>query len=210
MLSLFGVAVGTLVLASLIEGFLHQFVLHTNQKRLLFGVLKGAFRAHSMEHHPAYRGSNYHRPAPQGEKRISLGWYTLPLILAILFPVFVLLGVYVSWLSASVFYGGLILYYTAYEFLHWHMHFPSKDGKPRWYARVRVTRGVFRWFDARHYVHHLADDRNFNVVLPLYDLVFGRYSTCIEHVPWAVRWRQRRARRRSEALRKQRTPPENL
>lgn len=205
MLTLFGVAVGSLILASLIEGLLHQFVLHTNQKRLFFGVLKGAFRAHSVEHHPAYRGSNYHRPAPEEEKRISLGWYTLPLILALLSPIFVILGVYVSWVGALVFYGVLISYYIAYEFLHWHMHFPSRHGRPRWYARVRVMRDIFQWFDARHYVHHLADDRNFNVVLPIYDLLFGRYTTHIGRVPWAVRLRKWRAKRRSQRLRAQKT-----
>ncbi len=206
-LILFAVAAGTIVLASLLEGLLHQFVLHTNQKRVLFGVLKGAFRAHSVEHHPAYRAETYHRPAPDDEKRISLGWYTLPLILAILSPVFILLWVYVSWLSAFVFYGVLVAYYTTYEVLHWHMHFPSRKGKPRWYLQLPIVRSIFQWFNARHYVHHLADDRNFNVVLPVYDLLFGRYTTHIGQVPWAVRWRQRRARRRSQLLRKQRTTP---
>lgn len=201
---LFCVVAGSLVLASLIEGLLHQFVLHTNQKRLLFGVLKGAFRAHSVEHHPAYRGAHYHRPAPHSEKHISLGWYTLPLILVLLSPIFVLLVLYVSWVGALLFYAVLVLYYTAYEFLHWHMHFPTKHGKPRWYTRVPGLKTIFQWFDVRHYVHHLADDRNFNVVLPIYDLLFGRYTTDIVRIPWAVRWRTRRARRRSQQLRQKR------
>lgn len=195
---------GTIGIASVLEGLLHQFVLHTGQRKFLFGWLYGAYHAHAIEHHPAYREEQYHRPAPDHESPISLGWYTLPITLALTSPL--TYGVWV-WLGPAAGIAvpvTLSLYYVMYEFLHWHMHFPRPDGKPRWYHAFPPTKQLFEWFDKRHYIHHISDDRNFNVVLPVYDLVTGRYTTTEEQTPWAVRIRKQRAMKRSQALRAER------
>ena len=196
---------GTIVLGSIIEGLLHQFILHTAQKKALGGILYGAFRAHSIEHHPAYRDDNYHRPAPVNEKRISLEWYTLPIILILTSPI-----TWWIWTTFGIAAGLMVpvtmtVYYAMYETLHWHMHFPPKNGKPRWFERIKPVKLYFDWFDKRHFIHHLADDRNFNVVLPFYDWMTGRYTTREKNIPWAIKIRTNRNRKKSEAIRKART-----
>lgn len=193
--------IGTLVLASVFEGMLHQFVLHTGQKKILFGWLYGAYHAHAIEHHPAYRGDEYHQPAPVDEQKISLGWYTLPLTLLATSPITAAVWLTLGQVCGIAVLVTISLYYVFYEFLHWHMHFPKKDGTPRWYHKYPPLKNLFDWFDKRHYVHHMIDDTNFNVVLPVYDLIVGRYTTNEERVPWALRRRKRRAMARSARLR---------
>ncbi|MCH8273894.1 MAG: hypothetical protein IH851_03810 [Armatimonadetes bacterium] len=199
---LFACLVSSIVLASILEGLLHQFVLHKGHKRFLWGVLFGAFRAHALEHHPEYRDDQYHRPAPEEESRISLGWYTMPIVLTLLSP-----GIWAVWAwlgmgAGLIMIGTIVGYYIVYETFHWLMHFPHPGGRGRWFQRWRPLAAIFDWFDKRHYVHHLADDRNFNVILPFYDWLTGRYTIRIEQVPWAIRLRTWRNKRRAAALKR--------
>ncbi len=194
----------TIVFASVVEGLLHQFILHTGQKKVLFGWLYGAYRAHAIEHHPAYRGDDYHQPAPVDEQKISLGWYTLPIVLLVTSPIYYAVWVWLGPGAGLAMPITVTLYYTFYEFLHWHMHFPKADGSARWYHKYPPLKNLFDWFDKRHYIHHLIDDTNFNVVLPVYDLMTGRYTTKEGQLPWAIRIRKRRAIARSEKLRTER------
>lgn len=193
--------IGTLIFASIFEGLLHQFILHTDQKSRLKGLPRKAFIAHAVEHHPAYREDNYKKADPVGEKKVSLEWYTLPLTLIFFSPL--IWGIW-SWLgmgSGIAMILTIITYYVAYETLHWNMHFPRKDGQPRFFFRFWPFRAYFEWFDKRHYVHHQADDRNFNVVLPFYDLMTGRYTTREEDIPWAIRLRTKRNMKKSQRIR---------
>jgi hypothetical protein len=195
------VVLACVAFASVLEGLFHQFILHTPQKRLLGGVLERSYVAHAVEHHPAYRGEEYHRPAPKEEAPISLGPFMWPATMLVTSPITI--GVWL-WLGPA---AGLAvpitftLYYVMYEFLHWHMHFPRPDGKPRWYHAFPPTLQLFRWFDKRHYIHHESDDRNFNVVIPIYDIVTGRYTTREDVHPWAVRLRKAKAMKKSAEIR---------
>ena len=192
----------TIVLASIVEGLFHQFILHTHQKRLLGGVLKAAFVAHALEHHPQFRADKYHHEPTEHDKKISLEWFTLPIVLIMFIPI--AYGAYLlfGWGAAIAVYAVITTYYAFYEFLHWNMHFPGDDPRGRWFRRFQPLKGLFKWFDERHFVHHLADDRNFNVVLPIYDLMIGRYTTDVERIPWAVRRRTRKNLEKSAELRR--------
>lgn len=192
----------SIFVASIIEGLLHQFVLHTAQRKALFGVLYSAFRAHAIEHHPAYRDKNYHRPAPADEKRISLEWYTLPLVLIVTSPLTWLAWKYFGIVCGIAVPVTLSGYYFLYETLHWLMHFPLKSGRPRWFQRIAPIRWYFEWFNKRHFIHHLVDDRNFNVVFPIYDWLTGRYTTSESRIPWAIRIRKKRNLAKAEAIRR--------
>jgi hypothetical protein len=59
----------------------------------------------------------------------------------------------------------IALYYAAYEFIHWCMHLPK--------ARRVETWWMFRRLNGHHLLHHRYMHKNFNVVLPLADLLFG-------------------------------------
>ena len=56
-------------------------------------------------------------------------------------------------------------YYAAYEYMHWCMHLPK---------RRHVERsGIFFRLNGHHLLHHRYMKKNFNVVLPLADLILG-------------------------------------
>jgi hypothetical protein len=42
---------------------------------------------------------------------------------------------------------------------------------------------VLRWLDRKHQLHHVFPNRHFNVILPVFDLVFGTIATSPEHQP---------------------------
>lgn len=191
------------ILASVVEGIFHQFILHTPQKRLLWGLLQRAFHAHALEHHPKFRADKYQQTPGPEDSKISLEWYFLPTVLLLFSPLTI--GAWMLWgfWEALTVVLTTTAYYTAYEFLHWNMHFPKKGERLRWFRRFQPLKCIFEWFDRRHFVHHLADDRNFNVVLPIYDILVGRYSVNITHIPWAIRLRKKRNLRRSQKLREQ-------
>jgi hypothetical protein len=192
-----------IVLASMLEGLFHQFILHTGQRKLFGGALYVAYHAHAIEHHPAYRAENYHRPAPEEEAKISLGPFMLPATLLFISPITAFLWWQWGATAGITLMAVATAYYAMYEFLHWHMHFPRADGKPRFYHSWAPSRQLFEWFDKRHYIHHIADDRNFNVVIPIYDIVTGRYTTDENKAPWAVRRRREKALAKSAAIRAQ-------
>ncbi len=197
-------ALACVFICSIIEGLFHQYILHTPQKKLLWGILFRSYHAHSIEHHPAYRGEDYHREAPPEEQPISLGPLMWPALMVFTSPLTILaflwLGPAAGWTVPITF----TLYYITYEFMHWHMHFPRKDGKPRFYHAFPPSRQLFQWFDKRHYVHHIADDRNYNVIFPIYDLITGHYTTDENVIPWAVKKRKARALKKSEEIRNER------
>jgi sterol desaturase/sphingolipid hydroxylase (fatty acid hydroxylase superfamily) len=56
-------------------------------------------------------------------------------------------------------------YYSVYEYLHWCMHLPRK--------RPVERSGIFFRLNGHHLLHHRYMHKNFNVVLPLADLLFG-------------------------------------
>jgi sterol desaturase/sphingolipid hydroxylase (fatty acid hydroxylase superfamily) len=68
-------------------------------------------------------------------------------------------------LFLATFAATCVIYYIGYEGTHFLMH------KPRfaWLERSRP----FQFIKRHHYIHHVRMNRNFNVLLPLADLVLG-------------------------------------
>src|SRR5690349_10330682 len=95
------VAIGGTAVASTLEGLFHQFILHKGQKKILGGALYVAYHKHAIEHHPAYRGDDYHRDAPFGEAKISLGPLMMPAVLVFTAPVSVLLWFASPWATVT-------------------------------------------------------------------------------------------------------------
>ncbi|HXV76631.1 MAG TPA: sterol desaturase family protein [Candidatus Polarisedimenticolaceae bacterium] len=74
---------------------------------------------------------------------------------------FGLFSLVVGWPSALPLFGGFVIGYLAYDYIHFYTHF----GRPR----TRIGRGLRR----RHLQHHFAcPDRWFGVSSPLWDYVF--------------------------------------
>jgi len=68
------------------------------------------------------------------------------------------------WLMAGVL-PACAGYYATYEYIHWCMHLPKKRNLER--------SGVFFRLNGHHLLHHRYMGKNFNVVLPLADLLLG-------------------------------------
>ena len=73
-----------------------------------------------------------------------------------------LTGYWPMYIGATLAIG---LYYATYEYLHWCMHLPKE-------RRVEKA-GIFYRLNGHHLLHHRYMHRNFNVVLPLADLILG-------------------------------------
>ncbi|MBI4589998.1 MAG: sterol desaturase family protein [Candidatus Rokubacteria bacterium] len=149
--------------ANLFEYAFHRWVLHRPSRMLPY-----SYEMHALLHHRVFRGdATYHVQRYEDRDLILFQWWQAPLILAVHAPA--VWGVQAA-SGFPLFWGGmtaLAVYYGLYESLHWCMHNPTG----RWIERTRV----FHYLDAHHRLHHRLWRLNFNVVLPIGDLVFGTF-----------------------------------
>lgn len=158
----FGVGI---VYASLFEWLLHKFVMHKPWK-----FFRYPFRAHAVTHHGKFKAdATYHLQDERDKQTVPMAWWNAPVMWLLHVPPVLAL----QWvLGAPIFWGAmvaLVLYYAAYEYLHWCMHIPRKRNIER--------AGFFFRLNGHHLLHHRYMGKNLNVVLPLWDLVFGTLLT---------------------------------
>lgn len=150
------------VFASFFEWALHRFVMHRPVGRFRY-----AFRAHALVHHQTFKADHtYHLLQEEDKETIPMAWWNGPaLIASALVPVIALAWAIGHWwlvLGAAAAFTG---YYGAYEYLHWCMHLPKQR---------RLERSwLFQRLNGHHLLHHRYMHKNFNVVLPLADLLLG-------------------------------------
>jgi hypothetical protein len=147
--------------ASLFEYAFHRWVLHRRSR-----VLPNPYQVHVLLHHEVFRGdARYRVQRPEDRDVILFEWWQAPLLLAVHVPLALgaqlASGVPVLWAGITA----LATYYGLYEYLHWCMHNPAG----RWIERTRA----FHYLDAHHQLHHGLWPVNFNVVLPIGDVLFG-------------------------------------
>jgi hypothetical protein len=159
--TLVGVALG-IVVDSFFEWTLHKYVMHRP-----VGSFRYAFNAHAVVHHQTFKADHtYHLQHEKDKETIPMAWWNG--------PVLILIGslplVLVAWISGqwAIALGGAIAtasYYGVYEYMHWCMHLPKQR---------RIEKGrLFRLLNGHHILHHRYMHKNFNVVLPLADLILG-------------------------------------
>ncbi len=144
------------------EWSLHRFLMHRP-----VGPFDYPFRAHALVHHSVFRADeSYHVQRDEDKHLIPMAWWNgavLVLIGSIPFAVISLLtqmwGIVIC--AASI----ITLYYLTYEYIHWCMHLPRKRNIER--------TGIFFRLNGHHLLHHRYMNKNFNVVLPLADLLLG-------------------------------------
>lgn len=147
---------------SLIEWSLHRFVMH----KPFFGF-SYPYEAHARIHHHIFRADDsYHLKREEDKHTIPMAWWNGPVLVAATtlpsIPVWWLGG---SWSVIAIVGIVCAVYYCAYEYLHWCMHLPKK--------RIVERSGIFFRLNGHHLLHHRYMNRNFNVVLPLADLLLG-------------------------------------
>lgn len=153
-----------IIYGSFFEWYWHKYWMHVPR------VPKEAFRGHTIVHHGLYKGDDsYFVPEGQHPEHILLKPYALPAIVLAHIPVMLLIEHFVARNTAI---GGVIactLYFVVYEYMHWNMHVPRGHFVER-----------FRWFQYlrdHHHLHHRYQQKNFCVLFPLADLVFGTLET---------------------------------
>lgn len=170
-MTLIVVAIVTLLLgvayASFFEWTLHRYVMHRP-----LGFFRYPFEAHAFTHHRIFRADDsYHCTDVRNQGKIPMAWWNGPVIVllgSIPFYMGALPFVFtgfsaIAWIIIGIGFGVSSSYYGAYEYLHWCMHLPK--------ARRLEKSRLFRRLNGHHLLHHRFPSTNYNVVLPLADVV---------------------------------------
>ena len=131
---------------------------------------KEAFRGHTIVHHGLYKGDDsYFVPESEHPEHILLKPYALPAIVAVHLPIMYAIQ---RFLAPNTMIGSVvavILYFVIYEYMHWNMHVP----RGHFIERFRF----FQFLRTHHKLHHKYYQKNFCVLFPLADYVFGSAIT---------------------------------
>jgi len=142
---------------SICEWLLHKYVMH----RVPFGF-NYAYKAHTKVHHHVFKyDKTYHSQNQEDVKTIPMAWWN-GIVISILagLPMFVF-GYKMFLLTFVV----SMCYYGVYEFIHWCMHLPKR--------RKVEYRWWYKKLNGHHLLHHRYMYKNYNVVLPFADWLFG-------------------------------------
>jgi hypothetical protein len=151
-----------IVFASFFEWFLHKYVMHRPLGKFVY-----PFETHAVVHHRIFKADHtYHLINEKDKHTIPMAWWNGPVLVLLC---------QLPFLAACLFFGNYwmllgsfvacALYYAAYEYMHWCMHLPKQ-------RRVEQSWIFFR-LNGHHLLHHRYMHKNFNVVLPLADLLTG-------------------------------------
>ena len=155
--------------ASIFEWILHRYVMHRKVK-FLGWVFDYPYNAHHLVHHDSFSaGETYHlgdRPYKVA-KTIRMALWNGPFLTVLASIPSIPFSLWLHTWSVTITCAITIFaYYCTYEYIHWCMHLPK--------AR-RIEKG--RWFqklNGHHLLHHrFKGSKNFNVVLPFADWLFG-------------------------------------
>lgn len=156
-----GFVAGT-VFASFFEWVLHKYVMHRP-----LGWFRYPFQAHAVVHHQIFKADHtYHLQHDKDKETIPMAWWNGPVLVLIGSLPLVLLGWLIGqWGFAAGVVAAVGNYYVVYEYIHWCMHLPKQR---------RLEKGwLFQRLNGHHVLHHRYMHKNFNVVLPIADLVLG-------------------------------------
>jgi len=153
--------VGGVIYCSFFEWMLHRYVMHRPWK-----FFRYPFQAHTIVHHQTFRAdATYHLQKEADKHTVPMAWWNAPVLwLLHVGPVLWLqwsIGKPIAWGT----FVALVGYYAAYEYLHWCMHVPRQRHVER--------SGIFFRLNGHHLLHHRYMAKNLNVVLPLFDALFG-------------------------------------
>ena len=156
-----GLMAGT-VFASFFEWTLHRFFMHKPWKGFRY-----PFEKHALIHHHIFKADDtYHLINEKDKKTIPMAWWNGPVLVTLCQLPFLIWAFFThKW---GVLCGAAVactVYFTAYEYMHWCMHLPKKRHVER--------SGIFYRLNGHHLLHHRYMQKNFNVVLPLADLLLG-------------------------------------
>ena len=161
----FWMAVGFIlgvILASFFEWTLHRYFMHRPTLNWRY-----PFERHTLIHHHIFRADHtYHLINDKDKHTIPMAWWNGPVLVACCAAPLIIAGIiFNKWGMLCGAVTACTLYFTAYEYMHWCMHLPKKRHVER--------SGIFFRLNGHHLLHHRYMHKNFNVVLPLADLLLG-------------------------------------
>jgi hypothetical protein len=155
--------VGSFVYCSFLEWVLHKHFMHSSR------FMREPFERHAVQHHGMHRsGRSFFADVREEPRYMLLGASFFPIFWLMHVPVFLVFEFLVARGSGFGIALGTAAYCLGYEVIHWCEHVP----KHRWFERTRW----FQFLLEHHRIHHKYARKNYNVVLPLADLVFGTLS----------------------------------
>lgn len=155
------------VFANLVEWFAHRYLMH--QRRFPMAVL---YDRHTPEHHRVFRYESMAIHTPNELKLVlipAMGVLGMVLLAA---PVALLVGQALSWNVGWLFLATIGVYVVGYELSHLAYHLPERS----LVYRLPFLRAL-REHHARHHIPSLMQRYNFNVTIPLGDLLFGTFAS---------------------------------
>jgi hypothetical protein len=154
------------VVANLLEWTVHRFPMHRPiTPRIMY-------KNHAMLHHIAFTDGNMPVAGARELGLVMMPWYTMIGLFVVASPVMVLAGVLRGPGLAGVFVIAAVLYFVGYETLHALYHLPDATLDRLGLGKLAVFRGM-QAHHARHHVLRRMGAVNFNVTVPLMDLIFG-------------------------------------
>ena len=156
------------VFANFFEWTVHRFPMH----RPL--VPRMMYRNHAQIHHGAFSDQTMTIDDPRELSLIMMPWYTIVMLLCAASPVAIIAAVIGGPPVAGIFYVAALSYFVFYEIVHALYHVPSAQ-----LARLGIRAeggGLFARMRAHHARHHAPRRMahvNFNVTIPLADVVLG-------------------------------------
>lgn len=153
----------SLVFMSLIEYISHRWFMHNKWWGKTFPLLWSTFDKHTHFHHRFYR--IFDKASDPVAKYINLKFDIAAHVVGALFVAF-----FLWWLSAIfaiTFVLVVFLHAVIWNLIHGEMHEP----KGAWFTNRRW----YQYLRSHHKIHHEHPNKNFNVVLPGMDWLFGTY-----------------------------------
>jgi len=157
--------VAVLIYGSFFEWTLHRFVMH---KRV--ALVPYPYQLHAVSHHSLFRADeSFHAQNEEVKEHVTFVPRDYLILLCINAPIFLLVGYLIN---VPIVLGGclsVLTYLAMFDIIHWSFHVPTT-----WfYEKMKI----FKWIKQHHLLHHRHQNRNFNVVFPLADLVLGTLIT---------------------------------
>ena len=154
------------VVANFIEWMIHRHPMHHPQPPRFM------YANHTLLHHLAFTDGNMPVTRPAELGLVMMPWYTMIGLFVLASPIMVLAGFLRGPGLAGVFLLAAVAYFLMYEALHALYHLPDAT-----LDRIGLgRRRLFRRMQAHHAHHHVLGRMahvNFNVTIPLMDVVLG-------------------------------------
>lgn len=156
-----------LIASSYFVYWFHRFVLHRPKRWAYFAYVR-----HTLQHHRFYDYEHITPDEPEDLYVTLFPWWSGVVLCFVAFGLSLgltpLLGSNVAHLTMLM----MPLYLLLYELVHSMCHLPDENPVTRW--------PVLSFLREHHRIHHdprLMANHNFNIVIPLFDLVFGALLT---------------------------------